>query len=137
MTERIHVVAAVITDPSGRILIAKRPANAHQGGLWEFPGGKVEPEEAVETALKRELAEELDIEIEQFEPFITVSHDYSDKSVFLDVWKVTAFRGQPCGLEGQEVCWVSQDDINGYDFPEANREILEALLSVSSPRNNM
>lgn len=128
MNNTIHVVAAVITNTSGQVLIAKRPLNTHQGGLWEFPGGKVEPDEAVEAALKRELAEELDIRIEQFEPFITVSHDYSDKSVLLDVWKVTSFRGHARGLEGQEVCWVSLGDIGSYDFPAANREILEALF---------
>ena len=82
--KRIHVVAAVI-ERDGHILIARRHDHVHQGGKWEFPGGKVEPQEPVQTALCRELEEELGIQAKCFEPLITVAHDYVDKQVLLDV----------------------------------------------------
>lgn len=129
MSERIQVVAAVISDREGRLLIAKRPQHKHQGGLWEFPGGKQEQGEAAETALKRELQEELGISIRDFEPFIQVSHDYRDKEVFLDIWRVTGFSGEAHGREDQEVRWVTLDEINEYRFPAANQAIIERLLS--------
>ena len=99
--KRIHVVAAVIRGADGRILIARRADTQHQGGLWEFPGGKVEEGEAVEVALARELREELGIEVTGSRPLIKVSHDYPDKQVLLDVREVDAFTGEPHGAEGQ------------------------------------
>jgi len=91
---RIHVAAAVIRSTDGLVLIAKRPLDKHQGGLWEFPGGKVEKGEAVEVALARELLEELGIGVTAARPLIQVRHDYPDKHVLLDVWEVTAFSGE-------------------------------------------
>ncbi|HCV40284.1 MAG TPA: hypothetical protein DGQ94_16530, partial [Pseudomonas sp.] len=81
--KRIHVVAAVIRGNDGRILIARRADTQHQGGLWEFPGGKVEEGEGVEAALARELREELGIEVTRSRALIKVSHDYPDKQVLL------------------------------------------------------
>jgi mutator protein MutT len=89
--KRVHVAAAVIRDNSGKILIARRADTQHQGGLWEFPGGKVEADESVETALARELHEELGIVVGAARPLIKVRHDYPDKQVLLDVWEVSAF----------------------------------------------
>lgn len=123
--KRIHVVAAVI-ERGDDILIARRPDHLHQGGKWEFPGGKVEPAEPVADALVRELEEELGIRSTQAEPLITIAHDYTDKHVLLDVWKVTAFNGEPKGMEGQEVRWVARNQLPEFEFPAANVPIVAA-----------
>ncbi|CAD5106850.1 Nudix family hydrolase [Zestomonas carbonaria] len=124
--KRIHVAAAVIHDAAGRILLARRPEDKHQGGLWEFPGGKVEEGEPVEVALARELEEELGIRVERASPLIQVNHDYPDKHVLLDVWDVTAFAGEPHGAEGQPLAWVTPRELGDYEFPAANRPIVHA-----------
>ena len=85
--KRLHVAAGVIRGADGHVLIAKRPLDKHQGGLWEFPGGKVEEGETAEAALARELAEELGIAVIAARPLIQVRHDYPDKQVLLDVWE--------------------------------------------------
>lgn len=122
----IHVAAALICNDQGQALIAQRPAHKHQGGLWEFPGGKVEADEDVLAALDRELFEEIGITIAQARPLIRVKHDYPDKSVLLDVWRVDGFRGEPHGREGQPVKWCPVDALAEADFPAANRPIIAA-----------
>ncbi len=124
--KRIHVAAAVIRGVDGRVLIARRPEDKHQGGLWEFPGGKVEEGEAVRDALCRELEEELGIRVSADRPLIQVHHDYPDKQVLLDVWEVAGFAGEPHGAEGQPLAWVSPRDLVNYEFPEANAPIVAA-----------
>lgn len=123
----VHVAVGVILDAANRILITRRHDEAHQGGLWEFPGGKVEPEESVERALTRELREELGIEPGDVASLVVVEHDYGDKSVLLDVHTVRNFSGEACGLEGQPLQWVTVDELHKYDFPEANLPIAEAI----------
>ena len=133
-TKVVHVAVAVIErfSASGvrEILISKRAADAHQGGLWEFPGGKVEALETVQVALSRELNEELgltlDLTREPLYPLIQIQHDYDDKSVLLDVFVVTEFSGTPHGREGQPVRWVPVTELESYDFPVANKSILSA-----------
>lgn len=122
----IHVVAAVIRGEDGRILIAKRADEQHQGGLWEFPGGKLEAGEAPSAALARELEEELGIRPTAARPLIQVRHAYPDKQVLLDVWEVSAFSGEPHGAEGQPLAWVSPRQLPEYEFPAANRPIIAA-----------
>lgn len=122
----IHVAVAVIRDVHGRILISRRPDHVHQGGRWEFPGGKVEAGESVLDALKREVREELDIGIQAEEPLIRVPHHYPDKTVLLDVWDVRVWSGQPHGREGQPVQWVEPQALNDLSFPEANLPIIRA-----------
>ncbi|MFL6609750.1 MAG: Nudix family hydrolase [Pseudomonas sp.] len=124
--KRVHVAAAVIRDSAGKILIARRADTQHQGGLWEFPGGKVEADESVETALARELNEELGIAVEAARPLIKVRHDYPDKQVLLDVWEVSAFSGEPHGAEGQPLAWVTARELTHYEFPAANQPIVAA-----------
>lgn len=124
--KRIHVVAAVIRGTDGCILIARRADTQHQGGLWEFPGGKVEQGESPEAALARELREELGIEVSHSRPLIKVSHDYPDKQVLLDVREVSAFSGEPRGVEGQPLAWVAPRELGQYEFPEANKPIVAA-----------
>lgn len=123
---RVHVVAAAIFNDRGEVLIARRPEHLHQGGLWEFPGGKVEPGEAVEQALARELHEELGIDVTNARPLIRVPYDYPDKRVLLDVWRVDRFRGEAHGREGQPVLWVMPEALTDYPFPAANRPIVTA-----------
>ena len=127
-----HVVAAVIVNGAGRVLLAKRSLDRHQGGLWEFPGGKVEQGEASRAALVRELYEELGIVVQNARPLIKVRHAYPDKSVLLDVWRVSAFTGQLHGREGQPIDWVSPQDLPYRDFPAANRAIVAAARLPST-----
>ena len=102
-------------------------------GLWEFPGGKVEPNERHYDSLVRELKEELNITVTSASPLMQISHDYSDKSVTLDIWKVTKFDGYAEGVEGQETRWVPLSELRDYNFPTANQAILERLISDQSP----
>ena len=129
MTE-LHVAVGVLTDAEGRILLARRPAELHQGGLWEFPGGKVEPGETVFEALGRELKEELGISVEASSPLLEVRHDYGDRQVFLDVHRVTAWQGEPRGVEGQPLAWTLPSSLRDFDFPKANVAIVESLIST-------
>ncbi len=126
MNDWLHVAAAVIRDGAGRVLIAERPAHLHQGGLWEFPGGKVEPGEDARAALARELDEELGITVRACSPLIRVRHRYPDRNVLLDVWEVTAFAGEPHGREGQPVRWVDTGALQAFSFPAANLPIVTA-----------
>lgn len=127
MKKYLHVAVGVIENNLGQILIAKRPESAHQGGLWEFPGGKVDSGENCQQALLRELNEELAIQVENSEPLIQIRHDYNDKSVLLDVHKVTCFSGEPKGNEGQPVRWVNPEFLSEYAFPAANQPIIQAV----------
>ncbi len=124
--KRLHVAAGVIRGCDGHVLIAKRSMDKHQGGLWEFPGGKVEEGETAEGALARELAEELGIAVTAARPLIQVRHDYPDKQVLLDVWEVLEFDGEPHGAEGQPLAWVPAENLHRYEFPAANRPIITA-----------
>ncbi|MCF1439189.1 MAG: 8-oxo-dGTP diphosphatase MutT, partial [Shewanella sp.] len=103
MTKRIHVAVGIIFNHDNQILLAKRPEHLHQGGKWEFPGGKVEAGESVTQALARELKEEVALDVTATEPFMELSFDYSDKQVLLDIHTVSAFTGNARGLEGQQI----------------------------------
>lgn len=130
---RVHVVAGIIYNPErDKILIAKRPANSHQGGLWEFPGGKVSAGELAYQALCRELREELAIEVTAAKPLLSESYDYPDKNIQLESWIVEAFTGIAKGNEGQAIAWVALDDLEAYDFPAANRAILDRIQKQSA-----
>lgn len=125
-SEYLHVVAAVIENDRGEVLIARRHEHLHQGGLWEFPGGKVEAGEDRFNALRRELGEELGIETLDAHPLIRIPYHYPDRQVLLDVWRVNTYRGEPHGAEGQPIKWVPRDELYRYDFPAANRPIINA-----------
>lgn len=120
--------AAIVSEDTTQVLIARRPSNVDQGGLWEFPGGKLAPYETGFEALKRELHEELGVEIQRAQPLIRVNHEYPDKHILLDVWQVHAFSGEPFGREGQAVRWVDKNDLFSYPFPAANLPILRAVI---------
>lgn len=123
----VHVAVAVIKNQHGQIFIAKRPKDSHQGGLWEFPGGKVETNETVLEALKRELFEEIDVSLINASPLIRIHHEYDDKSVLLDVWRVDDYTGEAIGKEGQEIQWILQNEFPLFDFPDANLPIIKAI----------
>lgn len=123
--EQLQVVAAVIRQ-NGRVLLARRAKHKHQGGLWEFPGGKIEAGETPEIALKRELKEELAIEVIKATPLFQTSHQYPEYAVHLDIWEVTAFDGDAQGAEGQEIIWVQPKNLLQYEFPAANQSIVTA-----------
>jgi 8-oxo-dGTP diphosphatase len=124
---QIHVAAAAIRDPQGRVLISKRADHLHQGGLWEFPGGKVEAGESVLQALSRELQEELDIIPLDMEPLIKVCHQYDDRQVVLDVYRVFRYEGEARGMEGQPLRWVGPEQMQAEEFPAADRPVITAL----------
>ena len=124
---KIHVVVGIIRNKSNQVLIAERPAHTYKGGLWEFPGGKIEIDESALTALERELHEELGIHIEAAHNWFSFEYDYVDRLVLLDIWEVTHFSGVPHGAEGQKVKWVEIKDLNQFEFPAGNKIILEKL----------
>ncbi|MGH8610561.1 MAG: Nudix family hydrolase [Gammaproteobacteria bacterium] len=123
----LHVAVGVIVNERGEVLVSKRKAMAFHGGLWEFPGGKVEPGERVTQALERELFEELGITIISYRPFIQVQHIDQDREVFLDCWRVEQWRGIAHGREGQAITWSGTADLDKKKFPEANKPIITAL----------
>ena len=126
---RLHIAVGVIFNQErNRVLVARRPDGIHQGGLWEFPGGKCGSAEGVRSALARELLEELGLVVDDCRPLIVVDHDYEDKQVKLDVWSVDAWHGNIHGREGQPIEWVPLSDLRHKDFPAANIPIIEALM---------
>lgn len=118
---------AILLSDEQKILTSWRQPHQHQGGLWEFPGGKRESEETMLDALKREILEELGVRVEQAEPFVRIDHDYGDKQVSLDVWLVSQFSGEPSGREGQPLRWQAVDELQADEFPAANVAIIDAL----------
>ncbi len=127
----IHVVAGVVTDAAGRILIAQRPAGKHLAGGWEFPGGKLEAGEPKVVGLARELREELGIEIQSPRPLLRLQHRYPYGHVLLDVWVVSHYRGEPLGVDGQPLRWCRLDELEDErataDLLPADRPIVRVL----------
>ncbi|MCC5826214.1 8-oxo-dGTP diphosphatase MutT [Alkalimonas sp.] len=125
----LHVAVGVIVQ-QGQVLLSHRAGHQHQGNKWEFPGGKLEAGEPVQSALSRELAEELAIRIESTEPFMQVRHQYPEREVLLDIWLVKSFSGEPVGMEGQQVQWFAIEDLDKLVFPDANQPIVQRLQSL-------
>jgi 8-oxo-dGTP diphosphatase len=126
----IRVVAAVLRDGCGRVLIAQRPPGKHMAGYWEFPGGKIAPGESSEAALARELAEELGVSLRRCHPLLQLRHDYPDRVVELDVFVVDDYGGEPAGLEAQALKWVAAAQLAGEALLPADRPIIEALIAA-------
>ena len=123
----MHVVAGVIRDDRGRILVSRRHDDSHQGGLWEFPGGKLKLNEEPSAGLARELAEELGIRVKRAHPLVAVRHDYPDRTVLLDVWEIEEFEGDPAGLEQQPLRWVRPDELLQLEMPPADQPVVKLL----------
>lgn len=122
----LQVAVGVIKNPDGKVLISLRDISLHQGGLWEFPGGKIEASETAKQALARELKEELNITVIASMPLITVQHQYPDLAVQLNVFLVDHFSGAAKSCEGQPFKWVNPVELANYPFPAANQPIITA-----------
>ncbi|HUP90772.1 MAG TPA: Nudix family hydrolase [Solimonas sp.] len=123
----IPVAAGCLVDDRGAVLIAQRPAGKIAAGKWEFPGGKVEPGESPRAALGRELHEELGIEVIEARPLIRIRHDYSDRSVILDTWRIVRWSGELHGREAQAFDWVMPEKLPQHDLLAADLPIVTAL----------
>jgi len=123
------VVACALVDADNRVLIAKRPSGRHMAGLWEFPGGKIEPGERPEDALIRELSEELGIDVTEscLAPLTFTSHAYDDFHLLMPLYVCRQWDGEVEAREGQELAWVRSNRLSGYDMPPAD-EPLKAML---------
>jgi 8-oxo-dGTP diphosphatase len=122
------VVAAAILQREGRILLTRRKLDAHQGGLWEFPGGKQEVGETLEQCLQRELKEEIDIEVGDVQHFYVLRYRYPEKEVELHFFTCSIFQGDPKPLGSLEMAWVPKCELSSYELPEADRPVLRKLL---------
>ena len=133
----IDVVAGIVFDADGqRVLLARRHPEQHQGDRWEFPGGKIEPGEAVGEALVRELGEEIGIQPRRWKHRTTLEHVYPEKQVRLHFVDVTEFDGEPVGREGQAVSWTALSALEGLEFPEANRTVVAELVDGAAGRSD-
>jgi 8-oxo-dGTP diphosphatase len=123
----MHVMAGILRDTAGRVLLAQRPPGKHLAGLWEFPGGKIEPGESPWHALVRELREELGIDVEDGKPLIRIPWRYERGELCLDAWLVERWDGEPASLEGQALQWALPDAVDLSMLAPADRPILQAL----------
>ena len=127
---------AVIYNEIGQILIDRRSNTGLFGGLWEFPGGKCEPDETVENCIRREVLEEIDIEIGIGEHIITLDHVYTHFKVTLIVHRCRYLTGEPKLIRCEEIRWVTLDEINSFSFPKANTKIIKVLQNQKQPFKN-
>ncbi|MGA9449861.1 MAG: 8-oxo-dGTP diphosphatase MutT [Verrucomicrobiia bacterium] len=127
MKPKIIDVAAALIFRDGKVLITRRHAGLHLGGLWEFPGGKREPGESFEQCLFRELREELGVESSVGDLFEEVTHAYPEKTVRLKFFICRLAQGEPQPLGCAAVKWVSQSELDEYAFPAADAKLLEKL----------
>jgi 8-oxo-dGTP diphosphatase len=134
MHPRIHVVAGALFDARGRVLIAQRPTGKHMAGGWEFPGGKLEPDEEPLAGLKRELLEELGVDVHEAERLIAYEHTFADRRVLLDLWLVTRFSGAARSLEGQPLQWVALEDLDQVGLLEADAPMIPALRATRTSK---
>ena len=118
---------AVVKNSDDLFLISLRPQGVHLAGKWEFPGGKVEENELPEQAMCRELLEEVGLYATEYQLMESVFFDYVDTKLYLHFYLVTAFSGEARGCEGQPIKWISKAQLALYDFPKANKKIIEQL----------
>ena len=124
---RLHVAAGILIDESGRVLLTERIGDSPFAGLWEFPGGKIHDDETPLAAVKRELHEELDIEVGDCEHFMQLMHEYADRSVALEFFKVLSWQREPRGCDGQALQWRHPADIGIQELLPADAPVLLAL----------
>ncbi|MEM9054156.1 MAG: 8-oxo-dGTP diphosphatase MutT [Pseudomonadota bacterium] len=127
----VYVAAAALTNEAGEILLAQRPKGKAMAGLWEFPGGKIEPGETPERALVRELEEELQIKVSEndLEPITFASHAYDNFHLFMPLYRVSQWMGIPRPIEGQTLAWVAPHKLHGYPAPAADIPLFDALVA--------
>ncbi|MCC5791124.1 MAG: NUDIX domain-containing protein [Legionellaceae bacterium] len=123
-------VAVAVIRKRDSVLVSQRPLHATHGGMWEFPGGKIEPGESVEEALRRELEEEINIQVQSMRPLLEVQHDYGSWGVTLWVGDVLTFSGTPVAREQQlQLMWLPCQALPHYPFPKANQAIIQYLCN--------
>lgn len=125
--QTIHVVAAVLKDAQGRVLVNQRPAGKPWSGYWEFPGGKIEAGETPRAALVRELREELGLTVHEAQSWLQLSHDYPERRVQLDVWRVRRFSGLPQAHEAQAFLWMPPGELGSLPLLPADAPVVKAL----------
>lgn len=128
--KKVEISVGIIRSHDGQIFITQRGESSHLAGFWEFPGGKVEPNETPFQTLQREIAEEIDIHIHQAKYLKTVQHQYSDRFITIHAYLVEEWDGQPFAAEGQISRWVDEEELNADEFPDANRPIIEMLKNL-------
>ena len=134
LAKHIHVAVGVITK-NDLFFVCRRQAHQHQGNKWEFPGGKIGFGESPEQALRRELSEEIRIDVSANQHLMDIEFSYPDKKVSLHVFVVYEFSGDAFGAEGQESCWVDINELLTLDFPAANQPILASLAKTYPHRS--
>lgn len=129
----LDVVAAVLRDPMGRVLVTQRPAGKPHAGFWEFPGGKRHIDETEVECLARELQEELGIDVRAADcaPLLELEHRYPERLVRLHVWTVARYRGDPGGREGQALRWLAPDELGSVPLLPADEPIVKCLLRAA------
>jgi mutator protein MutT len=132
--KKITEVSAALIFRDGKLLITRRHAKSHLGGLWEFPGGKREAGETSEECLVREIREELGVEISVGESFSEISHDYPEKSVHLKFFICKLISGEPQPLDCAAVKWIGKTELANFEFPAADAQLLEKLGSLDFAR---
>jgi len=131
MTE---ISIALIANEHNEYLISLRKNNLHQGAKWEFPGGKVELGETAQQALYREIKEEVSLSIQASQLFERFVFDYEDKTLIFNVYQIVKFSGEESSKIGQEIKWVTAEDLLNYDFPIANKRVINKLYDLRSIR---
>ena len=129
----MHVMAGVLLDDTGRVLLSQRPPGKHLAGFWEFPGGKLEAGETPLAALARELLEELGIHVRSAEALIRLPWRYGDRELLLDAWRVSSWRGEPRSLEAQPLQWMLPARVDPMILAPADRVILAELRGPRAP----
>ncbi len=123
----IHVAAGILRNAGGQVLITERIDDSPFRGLWEFPGGKICAGETARIALKRELLEEIGIEVTAVEPLMNLTHEYPDRTVELEFFDVTQWLGEPAGLDGQSLRWIDIADLRADELLPADAPIVDLL----------
>ncbi|KAK3279810.1 hypothetical protein CYMTET_12330 [Cymbomonas tetramitiformis] len=128
----VLVVAAALLNQDGEVLLAQRPQGKPMSGLWEFPGGKVDPGESPEAALKRELREELDVIVEEqnLEPLTFASHAYDSFNLLMPLYVCREWVGTPSGVEGQQLAWVDNAKLDTFEMPAADIPLIGPVRSA-------
>jgi mutator protein MutT len=126
--ELLNVVIGIIIDTENKVLLNKRKKNTTLSGYWEFPGGKIKPNETLNQALSRELFEELGIKIGNTDPLDSIEYQYSEHDVVLLPFRIIDYKGTPRGLEGQELMWCPLNRLQNVNILPANRFFIEMLF---------
>jgi 8-oxo-dGTP diphosphatase len=128
--KHVEIAVGIICSQDSQIFITQRGEHSHLAGFWEFPGGKVEPNETIEQTLHRELAEEIDIHVIEARFLETINYSYGDRDITIHAYLVESWDGEPFAKEGQNSRWIDIEDLNADEFPDANRHLIEMLKNL-------